>query len=369
MHYSNKLFKRKHIYDQKKYEDLFFKAVKENCLYLYKHSKEYKKILDDKNFDIKKDLVSIDDISKIPFIPTLYLKKHRLKICKHKTLVTVTSSGTSSNNKSIIDFNISTLLRAWNMTRRVAKFHHLWSIKPTRYLILGYKPSKKNPAAVTKTAFAATFFAPGISRTYAIDYVNGEYKVDLNKLKNKLIKFSKGKLPVRTMGFPSYTYFLLKQMKEENIKVVLPKGSKIMLGGGWKQFYLEKVDKEDFYSLAKEVLGIDDKNIVEFFGAVEHPILYTDCSCHHFHIPIYSKIIIRDVSTLEPLEEGKVGLINLITPISNSAPLLSIMTDDLGVIHSNCKCGLPGQYLEIIGRVGIKDIITCAQGAEEILNK
>ena len=369
MYYTSKLFRKKDIYNHTKYESLFFKAIKENCLYLYKRCSDYKKLLDDKSFDISTDLKSIDDINKIPFIPTLYLKRHKLTTIKHKALITVTSSGTSGKNRSEIDFNFGFLLRAWNMTRKVAKYHKLWSIKPTRYLILGYKPNKKNPAAVTKTAFAATFFAPGVSRTYAIDYINGEYKVDLDKLKNKLIKFAKGRLPVRTMGFPAYTYFLLKQMKEEGIKVKQPKGSKIMLGGGWKQFYAEKVDKIDFYKRAEEVLGINDKNIVEFFGAVEHPILYTDCREHHFHIPIYSKIIIRDVSTLEPLKEGQVGLINLITPISSSSPLISIMTDDLGVLHSSCKCGEEGQYLEIIGRVGIKDIITCAQGAEEILKQ
>jgi hypothetical protein len=51
-------------------------------------------------------------------------------------------------------------------------------------------------------------------------------------------------------------------------------------------------------------------------------------------------------------------------------PLLSVMTDDLGILHDEgCKCGETSPWLEIIGRVGIKDITTCAQGAEDLLSK
>ena len=54
---------------------------------------------------------------------------------------------------------------------------------------------------------------------------------------------------MRTLGFPAYTYFLLEQMKAKGIKLKLPKGSILSLGGGWKSFYKEKVDKQTFYDL------------------------------------------------------------------------------------------------------------------------
>ena len=116
-------------------------------------------------------------------------------------------------------------------------------------------------------------------------------------------------------------------------------------------------------------MNIDEKNIVEFFGAVEHPILYTDCEYHHFHVPVYSKVVIRDPETLEPLKYGQTGLVNLITPICKATPILSIMTDDLGILHDgkNCPCGVKSPYLEIVGRVAPQDIKTCAAGAAEIL--
>ena len=144
-----------------------------------------------------------------------------------------------------------------------------------------------------------------------------------------------------------------------------------MLGGGWKQFYKEQVDKQAMYDLVKRVLDVEEENVVESFGAAEHPILYCDCKKHHFHVPVYSRVMIRDVNTLEVLPHGNVGLVNLMTPMIKATPVLSIMTDDLGILHDaeECGCGVKSPYLEIIGRVGLKDVKTCAAGASEILEK
>ena len=366
--YSTKLFKTscKNIYrlDDK----LFFLAMKENCLFHYEHNAHYRELCARLNFD-PSSLQSYDDIKNIPVIPTLYFKHHDLiSVPERKCLIKATSSGTSGKNVSRIGLTFGDIYRGWGMVRRVFAYHHLWSIKPARYIIFGYQPHKGNDKAIAKTAHGFTFLSPSLSKDYAIRWIDGEYKVDLDYIEERFVKYSKGKTPVRTLGFPAYTYFLLKQMKDKGIKLTLPKGSIISLGGGWKSFYKEKVDKQAFYDLAYEVLGVDDKHIFEFFGAVEHPILYTDCRCHHFHIPNYARIIIRDVETLEPVKPGEVGLINLLTPFSSGTPLLSVMTDDLGILHEEeCACGEKSQYLEILGRSGLDDIKTCAAGAEDLL--
>ena len=66
---------------------------------------------------------------------------------------------------------------------------------------------------------------------------------------------------------------------------------------------------------------------------------------------------------------GRVGLVNLISPLMCATPTLSVMTDDLGVLHpaGTCGCGIEGPWLEILGRVGVRDIVTCAAGAAEYL--
>ena len=359
--------RKKKIYDLN--DELFFEAMKENCLFHYSHNKQYKKILDDLNFD-PNSLSSYEDLEKIPFLPTLYFKHHNLlSLPNNRYWVKATSSGTSNGkNVSLVGLTFTDLLRGWDMVRNVFAFHKLWSLRPARYIVFGYQPHKGNQKAIAKTAHGFTFLSPALSKDYAIRWINGGYQVDLDNLEKKFIKYSKGKTPIRTLGFPAYTYFLLEQMKAKGIKLKMPKGSIISLGGGWKSFYKEKVDKQAFYDLVYEVLGIDDKHVFEFFGAVEHPILYTDCRNHHFHIPNYARVIIRDVETLEPVKPGQVGLINLLTPMSVGTPILSIMTDDLGILHEEeCTCGVKSAYLEILGRSGVDDIKTCAAGAEELL--
>jgi len=369
MKYRRLLFNTPDPFDTFSTEELFVKAVKENCQYHYDNCPEYKKILDSMNF--RPDFInSYDDIQKIPFLPTLFFKNHNIYSVPSHKMIKATSAGTTGKF-STIGFDLTDLLCGLKMVLKIGKWRKLFSLKPANYIVLGYQPHRKNKTAVTKTAFGATLFAPAIKRTYALKYKKGKYVPDLEGVINAIEKYSRSKFPLRFMGFPSYTYFVLKIMDERGIRYNLKKDSKIMLAGGWKQFYAEQVEKEALYELANKILGIEEKDIIEFFGAVEHPILYCDCKNHHFHVPVYSRVIIRDVETLKPVENGKIGLINLITPMVRATPILSVMTDDLGILHDGekCGCGILSPYLEIVGRIGLKDIKTCATGAEELIKE
>lgn len=369
MKYRSRLFRWKDPFALKETEGLFLEAVKENCRFQYEHCEPYRKILEHFQFS-PEDLKESKDIERLPFLPTWVFKNHTLfSMPEKRMLIQATSSGTKGKF-SRIGFEWSGLWNGLRMVLRIGGWRKLFSFCPAHYIVLGYKPHKGNRTAVTKTAYGATLFTPALSRTFALKMKSGSYEPDLDGVVAAIKKHSKGHFPVRFMGFPSYLYFVLQKMEEQNIKVNLPKGSKILLGGGWKQFYTQQVDKQTLYQLAEKVLGVKESEVVEFFGAVEHPILYCDCSKHHFHVPVYSRVVIRDVDTLKPVKMGEVGLVNLITPMTLATPILSIMTDDLGILHEGkeCGCGIGSPYLEIIGRIGFKDIQTCAAGAEAHLS-
>lgn len=365
---TSRLFRWKNPYDTAGTDEFFLAAVRENCAFQYAHNAAYRAILQAKGF-APEQLTAYEDIVRLPFLPTLLFKHHELfSMPKHRIAITATSSGTGGAF-SRIGFDWGGLLNGAHMVRKVISHRKLFSPIPCHYIVFGYRPHKSNTAAVAKTAFGATLFTPALSRTYALNYRDGRYFPDLEGVTAAVKQYARSRFPLRFMGFPSYTYFAMKLLDERGITLTLPPHSKIMLGGGWKQFYREAVDKEEFYAMAKRVFGLNDRDIVEFYGAVEHPILYCDCLRHHFHIPVYSRVIIRDVHTLEPLPHGQIGLVNLISPMIRATPILSVMTDDLGVLHDGgeCGCGLTSPYLEIIGRVGMKDIKTCAAGAAELL--
>lgn len=363
-----KLFYHKKIYDLENTDALFVKAVAENIKYHQAHCPDYARILSSRRF-MPENIQSIKDLYKIPPVPTIFLKNHTLYSTPPEHLMFKSTTSGTSGKVSLMGLDWPSALNGLGMVLGTFCTHKLVSLCPANYIVLGYQPAKRNKIGAVKTAYATTFAAPAIHREYALKDTGTEYILNINGIKNALVRYEKSGLPVRFMGFPAYFMFLIKELKNSNIKLKLHPKSLVILAGGWKQFLTEQVDKPTLYALSKEFLGIGGDRIHEFFGAVEHPIAYFDCPNHHFHIPVYSRVIIRDVN-LQPVEFGVPGLLNLITPMMTSMPFVSVMTDDLAVLHhgEECGCGIKSPYFEILGRVGLADIKTCAAGASELLS-
>ncbi len=368
MSYGHRLFFHKDIYNLKDTDDLFLNAILENIKHHTDKCQDYAKIISHQGFSIK-DVKTIEDLYKIPPIPTLFLKNHTLYSApQNKLMLKSTTSGTSGKVSEIaLD-----LPSAWNglgMVLGTFLTNKLVSFYPTNYVVLGYQPSKRNKIGAVKTAYATTYAAPAIHREYALKDTGTDYVLNMNGIKNALLRYEKMGLPVRFMGFPAYFSFLLKELIYSGIKLKLHPKSLIILAGGWKNLFTEQVDKTALYEMSQRVLGLGNDRIKEFFGAVEHPIAYFNCPNHHFHVPIYSRVIIRDLN-MQPVGYGVPGMLNLITPMMASMPFVSVMTDDLAIMHpgEECGCGISSPYFEILGRVGLGDIKTCAANALELLD-
>ena len=362
-----RLFYHRGIYDVEKTDALFTKALSENISHHRAHCPEYAEILDRQGFAVE-SIKTIDDIHKLPPLPTLFLKKHTLYSGSEKLLFESTTSGTSGT-VSRAGLDRAGVVRGFGMVLNTFFTHKLISLRPTNYIVLGYEPAKRNKLGVTKTAYATTYAAPALHREYALKDTGEEYALNLEGLKQALLRYQESGQPVRFMGFPAYFMFLLRELAESGIKLKLHPKSMVMLAGGWKKFFAEQVDKFTLYKMSEEVLGIGGDRFQEFFGAVEHPIVYADCPNHHFHVPIYSRVIIRDTD-LNPVPYGTPGILNLITPMMNSMPFCSVLTDDLAILHhgEECGCGIKSPYFEILGRAGLADVKTCAAGAAELLS-
>ena len=368
MDYRRKLFAFPAPYDLPASDGLFLEAVRRNAAHHAARCPEYALICRERGFE-PDALRTMEDLRRLPALPTLFLKAHPLSSLTGRTpAVRVASSGTGGE-PTRIGYDFKTLYWGLRMVLRLTAYHRLRSLCPTNYLVLGYKPSRKNPVAASKTAYGATLFAPALHRSYALKEKGGAFQLNMEGLVTSLLRYARSPFPIRFMGFPAYTCFFLQELQRRGIRLRLHPDSRVMLGGGWKQFSHEEVDKAELYALIKDTLGLPDSRCCEFFGAVEHPVLYCDCPRHHFHLPVYSRVIIRDAKTLEPLPYGAPGLVNLITPMVGSAPLTSIITDDLGILHDGreCDCGIPSPWLELRGRAGMLDIKTCAAGAAALL--
>ncbi len=368
MSVANRLFFHRRLYDLKGTDALFVRAEVDNVRHHIAHCPEYAELLARQGFTID-SVKTIDDLWRIPPIPTAFLKRHTLYSASPKHLMFQSTTSGTSGRTSRMGLDWTSAWRGLGMVLGTFLTHRLVSLRPTNHVVLGYEPAKRNKIGAVKTAYAMTYAALPVHRVYALKDNGTDYVLNLDGIRAALLRYEKQGLPVRFMGFPAYFMFLLRELQEAGVRLKLHPKSKVFLAGGWKQFLSERVDKPTLYGLSEQVLGIGGDRIKEFFGAVEHPIAYFDCPNHHFHVPVYARVLIRDAA-LRPVGFGTPGLLNLLTPMMTSMPFSSVMTDDLAVLHpgTECGCGNPSPYFDVLGRVGLADIKTCAAGAAELLN-
>ena len=362
------LFKYPKVYDHPGSDELFAEAMSAAVAYHSRHCPEYAQILELAGFDAERS-ISIVEIDTIPPIPTLFLKQHELNSMPvDKMILRSTTSGTSGRPVSV-GMDKACLRLGANMLLRIVRHHELLSFRPTRHVILGYQPSSHNHMGAVRTAYGSTWLALPISRAYALRDTGDGYELNIAALLGLLERYSQSKTAVRISGFPTFLLELIRQIQAKGTSLKMPPHSKVLLGGGWKLATAESVDKGTLYRLVETCLGIQEKDIVALFGVVEHPIPYFSCPRHHFHVPVYSRVLIRDPLTLRVLPFGEPGLLNLISPFLYSMPLVSIMTDDVATLYpgASCGCGNEAPWFEVLGRAGLKGIQTCSLKAEELL--
>ena len=120
-------------------------------------------------------------------------------------------------------------------------------------------------------------------------------------------------------GGQTLLYKIAKTEKERDVLVAslgrkweLSFTALVMFGGGWKGYANKQIPKEELFSLINEYLGIDLKRIRDAYGSVEHSIPYIECENHNLHVPVYSRLYIRDVKSLEVLGlRGKIAIIGI----------------------------------------------------------
>ncbi|MBT7610673.1 MAG: acyl-protein synthase [Bacteriovoracaceae bacterium] len=352
-------------------DELFLSAMKQSIEWHREKSGFYNSLCETEGFTNSK-LKTIGDLDKIPHIFANFFKRNVVKsISDDDITLHLTSSGTTGQ-KSQMFFDEWTISSAQRMVAWI--FDHYKWITPnqkTNYLLYSYEPEE---GAKLGTAYTDNFlceFAPINDVHYALKYMGkGKgHKFDIFGCIESFKKFETEKLPVRIFGFPAFLYFTLKHMKDIGMTPLkLDKESLIFLGGGWKGNQEKAIEKVELYQLVEEMLGIPNKRLRDGFGSVEHCIPYVECEEHKFRIPIYSRILIRDVKTLEPLPEGEIGYLNFISPYITSVPAMSVLMGDLAIYHSG-DSNNASPWFEIVGRAGISKNKSCAIKASQLLNE
>ena len=353
-------------------DDMFLKAIREIVNWHQQYSPFYAKLIESEKFNFR-ELASIDDLFRVPYILANFFKRHEiLSIPKESVYLHLTSSGTTGQ-KSQIFFDEWSIKSAQRMVDWIFAYYG-WDTPqtPCNYLLYSYAPSAAHALGTSYTDNYLCKYAPVKRAHYALrEWRPGDFKFDLWGCVDALLAYSREVAPVRIFGFPAFLYYTLVYLKEKNIHLQLDSQSLVFLGGGWKGHQSEAIDKNEFYQMVEEYLGIPNERIRDGFGSVEHCIPYVECSQHHFHVPIWSRVIIRDVKTMGPKKWGEVGYLNFIAPYITSVPAHSVVMGDLAALYpgTECPCGLNTPYFEIVGRAGTSKSRSCAVAASELLKE
>lgn len=352
-------------------DELFLKAMIQNVNWHIENSPFYKKLCENALFDIKK-IKTVSDLVNIPHLWAHFFKTHEvLSTSKENIFLHLTSSGTTGQ-KSQIFFDEWTIKSAQRMVDWIFEYYGwITPNQKTNYILFSYETEPQSKLGTAYTDNYLCKYAP-VNKVFNTLRLTGSggHEFDCFGTIDKFIEYANEGLPVRIFGFPAFFYFALERMKALGIpKVKMHPDSMVFLGGGWKGNADKQIAKNDLYELAHEMLGLDKERLRDGFGSVEHCIPYVECKNHEFHVPTWSRVFIRDIETLKPLNYGQSGFLHFISPYITSVPAQSVIMGDLASLHhpDTCSCGLKTPYFRILGRAGLSKNKSCAVAASELL--
>ena len=367
-----KLLALKDVYNHKESSEIFLEAMRECLSHHIKNNDFFKKLMDDAGFKAE-DLKTEEDLKKIPTIHANFFKQYEVLSVPYEDIVEHATSSGTSGQKSQMFFDKDSFDFGNSMIENEFRYFGFLSNEPTNYLLFTYEPAEisKN-LGTAKTDLGLLSYAPVNNTFFALRYNGQGHDFDVYGTIKALEEYEEQGKPVRIFGFPSFLYFTVRQMKETGHRPLkLNKKSMTMLGGGWKGYADKQIQKSELYAMVEEMLGIPAENCRDGYGSTEHSVPYFECPNHHFHIPVYSRMFIRDVKTLEPLPYGEPGFANFVTPHLMSVPAVSVLMGDMAVLHDpkECGCGIETPFMEILGRAGTSAAKSCAITASELLKR
>ena len=338
----------------------YMDALVEELRFHYDNNDMYRRFCDRKGFNPHDEIKSIEDIPAVAVSVFKELGFGLNSVPKEDLTLTLQSSATSGVPSTVVIDKLTSKRQAKAMVKVVSAFIGN-ERKP--FLVMDIDPRSASRKLLGARFAAVTGYLKFASKTgyfLKADENNVSY-FDIEGIKEYLKEIPDDQ-PVVVFGFTYILYQnVLKAVKDSDIKIQLPKGSKIIHIGGWKKLESEKISKELFNQQLADAFGIEPTDVIDIYGFTEQMGLnYPDCECGCKHASSYVRVIARDVVTREPLPAGKEGMLEFVTPIPHSYPGNAVLTDDLGVlVDGECPYHRPGQRFKIVGRLKKAEVRGC----------
>ena len=306
------------------------------------------------------DIVTSEDLIKIPMIPQTFFKEHMLlSVPEEDIKAVVSTSGTSSGNPSRLPKDYLTLKRLGSISWRV-----FWTVfEDLRYVGLFAPPPSEVSLYMTIGNMAGPFLG-----YLTENYIHDEKFSPQQTFERWRYVKERGWTPVVLNSF----HFFLKKMMDysaetgerppirgSDISVVVPMG-------GWKRLKGEAVPKKEFQAMLANYFEIPLERVRDLWAFGECAILAGECKRHYMHIDPVCKMTIRDPHNPdEECEVEETGLVGVYDPATNSYPAFVISDDMARILDVECDCGLTAPIMEFMGRAPKSEQRSCGLKMEQ----
>jgi len=164
---------------------------------------------------------------------------------------------------------------------------------------------------------------------------------------------------IMVFGAPYLVKEFCDRVLASGTRMMLPAGSIVGYGGGWKTFDGEALSESALLDLIERAVGVKKHFVVEAYSMTEIGAIMMKCEHGRFHVPPHLETIILD-DALEPVE-GKdlTGILGVMDPFAVSYPGFLITGDNVHRTDSRCPCGLEGDTILSVSRASGAEVKGC----------
>jgi hypothetical protein len=308
------------------------------------------------------DFRAAERISDLPFLPVgvFKLDPPLALVDAGEIKRTLASSATTGQVPSRVVLDAATARR---MTKGVVAIIRDF-IGPARRPYLVIDTAENMTARTELGARAAAIQALGSFATEVACCLRsngrGEPNLDLDKLLECAAKWKEAELLV--YGFTHVIWTQLVQPLQGKGITLGIRNVHVLHSGGWKRLEQQAVTKDVFIRDVASVFGCSPDHVIDYYGMVENVgVVYPDCEQGNKHVPAFAEIIVRDPLTIEPVEAGQRGLVQVCSVLPTSFPGFLLLTEDLAELigYDGCACGRRGTHFRFAGRAPKAEVRGC----------
>lgn len=303
---------------------------------------------------LDQDPDEISSLAEVPMIPVGLFKSHALRsIPEDQVFKVVTSSGTTRDSVSRVYLDAGA---AQLQTRTLAGIMTHW-LGPSRLpmIVVDARSTLRDRRTFSARGAGiigmATF---GRDHFYALD---DDMRLDRDGLLTWLNKHAGSRVLIFGFTFMVWEHLLTAVSPGE-----LDLRDAILIhSGGWKKLADRAVDSHEYKAELERVTGLS--RVHNFYGMAEQiGTVFVECEAGLLHAPNAADVIVRDPATWAEVEDGEVGVVQVLSALPESYPGHSILTEDLARVDAvdSCSCRRRGKAVSVLGRVPAAELRGCS---------